>query len=585
VTEFVRLLRIARPVWGRLALAVLLGTCAALAAIGLMATSGYLISRASQQPPILTLTTVIVMVRFFGISRGVFRYLERLVGHDAALRVLADLRVDVYRGLVTQAPAGLSRFRSGDLLARLVGDVDELQELYLRVVPPFGIAAVVAVLLVIGEWLLVPAAAVVTAVGFAVAIVGVPWLTAMVNRRSEQRLTAARGELGASVVELLQTVPERVVAGTQDAGRGAVGRVDHDLRDSERRLAWGAGLGAGLGLAVQGLTVVLCLVFGAAAVDANALSGVWLAVVVLTPLAAFELAAPLPTAAGHAARVHAAAQRVFAVVDAPPPVREPVAMRVASAPFTLQLRGVAAAWPDQPRPAIHDIDLQLRPGTRTALVGPSGSGKSTVAAVALRFLDPCAGQASLGGVDLRDLGGDQVRTLIGLLGQDAHLFDTTVKENVLLANRDATDDDLRQVLRDAQLHDWIGTLPDGWDTRVGEHGAQLSGGQRQRLALARVLLRDFPIVVLDEPTEHLDLETADSLMTDLLRATSDRTTLVISHRLAGLTDVDEIVVLTDGGIAERGTHQQLLGSPGWYASSWTQEVAAAALLAAAAGRA
>jgi ATP-binding cassette, subfamily C, bacterial CydCD len=585
VTEFVRLMRIARPVWGRLALAVLLGTCAALAAIGLMATSGYLISRASQQPPILTLTTVIVMVRFFGISRGVFRYLERLVGHDAALRVLADLRVDVYRGLVAQAPAGLSRFRSGDLLSRLVSDVDELQELYLRVVPPFGIATVVAVLLVIAEALLVPAAAVVTAVGFTAAIVGVPWVTAVVNRRSEQQLTATRGELGASVVELLQTIPERVVAGTQDEGRVAVGRVDHQLRDNERHLAWGAGLGAGLGLAVEGITVVLCLVFGAAAVDADALSGVWLAVVVLTPLAAFELAAPLPTAAGHAARVHAAAQRVFGVVDATPPVNEPSVPRTASAPFTLALDGVSAAWPGQSGPAISAVDLRLRPGTRTALVGPSGSGKSTVAAVALRFLDPVAGTASLGGVDLRDLGGDQVRTLVGLLGQDAHLFDTTVKENVLLANRDADEDDLRRVLADARLLDWVDALPQGWDTRVGEHGAQLSGGQRQRLALARVLLRDFPIVILDEPTEHLDLETADTVMADLLRATSGRTTLVISHRLAGLTDVDEIVVLTEGQVVQRGTHAELLAADGWYASSWSQEIAAAALLARTTGQA
>jgi ATP-binding cassette subfamily C protein CydCD len=585
VTEFVRLLRIARPVWGRLALAVLLGSCAALAAIGLMAASGYLISRASQQPPILTLTTVIVMVRFFGISRGVFRYLERLVGHDAALRVLADLRVDVYRGLVAQAPAGLSRYRSGDLLSRLVSDVDELQELYLRVVPPFGIATLVAVLLVIGEALLVPAAAVVAAVGFVAAIVGVPWVTAVVNRRSEQRLTTTRGELGASVVELLQTIPERVVAGTQDEGRIGVGRVDHELRDNERHLAWGAGLGAGLGLAVQGITVVLCLVFGAAAVNADALSGVWLAVVVLTPLAAFELAAPLPTAAGHAARVHAAAQRLFAVVDAIPPVSEPSRPLTASAPFTLDLDAVSAAWPEQPHPAVKGIDLRLRPGTRTAMVGPSGSGKSTVAAIALRFLDPCAGTASLGGVDLRDLGGDQVRTLVGLLGQDAHLFDTTVKENVLLANRDADDAALRRVLADARLLDWVDALPQGWDTRVGEHGAQLSGGQRQRLALARVLLRDFPIIILDEPTEHLDLETADTVMADLLRATSGRTTLVISHRLAGLSDVDEIVVLTDGQVVQRGTHAELLANGGWYASSWSQEVAAASLLAQTTGQA
>lgn len=586
MTPLVRLVRIARPVWGRLGLAVLLGTCAALAAIGLMAASGYLISRASQEPPILTLTTVIVSVRFFGISRGVFRYLERLVGHDAALRVLADLRVDVYRGLAAQSPTGLASFRSGELLARFVGDVDVLQELYLRVIPPFGVAAVVALLVVAGETWLVPAAGAVTAAGFALAVVLVPWASVRVSQRAEQRLTTIRGELSAELVELLQTAPELVVAGTDALGRQRVTSVDARLRVAERRVAVGSGVGAALGLTVTGVTVVCCLLLGSAAVASGQLDGVWLAVVVLMPLAAFELAAPLPVAAAYGQQVRSAAERVFSIVDAAPPVAPPAApLPVGPPPHRLELAGVAARWPGQTDDAVAGIDLVLAPGCAVALVGPSGCGKTTIANVALRFLDPTSGSARLDGVDLCRLEPDGLRGVVGLLGQDAHIFDTTLRGNVHLARRDASDGELRAALREARLLPWIETLPDGLDTRVGEHGAQLSGGQRQRLALARVLLRDFPIVILDEPTEHLDVDTADELLTDLLDATRGRSTLLISHRLRGLSDVDEVVVVEHGRVVQRGSHADLLARRGWYARAWQAEVDAAQLLATTPGRA
>jgi len=579
MSEFVRLLRVARPVWGRLMLAVVLGTCTALAAIGLMAASGYLISRASQQPPILTLTTVIVSVRFFGISRGVFRYLERLVGHDAAFRVLADLRVDVFRRLEVLAPSGLAAYRSGDLLARLVGDVDTFQEFYLRVVPPFGVATVVGVLVVVGEALLVPAAGVAVAVGFVVAAVGVPWVSVRVGQRAERQLTGVRGELSAEVVELLQATPELVASSAADARRAHVDAVDRRVQDTERRVAAGSGVGAGLTVLVGGLTVTACLVLGTMAVRTGQLDGVWLAVVVLTPLTAFELASPLPSAAAQAVRVRAAAQRVFAVVDAPAPVHEPsVPAALPEGPFTIRLEQLGARWPGQSRDAIADVRLEVTPGRRVAIVGPSGSGKSTLANVLLRFLDPRTGSVELNGVDTRNLDGDAVRSVIGLLGQDAHVFDTTLRENVLLARRDASAEQVRAALADAQLLSWAETLPDGLDTFVGEHGAQLSGGQRQRLALARVLLKDFPVVILDEPGEHLDTETADALVADLLDATHGHTTLVISHRLHGLTGLDEIVVLSEGRVIERGSHAELLARGGWYQRTWQRETDVADLL-------
>ena len=567
-----RLLRMSRPVAWRLVGASLLGSCTALAAIGLIATSAYLISRASEQPPILTLTVAIVGVRFFGISRGLFRYLERVVGHDAAFRVLTDVRVEVYRRLEQLAPSGLPAFRSGDLLARLVGDVDDLQELYLRVLPPyavFGVAGSVAVAVV--GWL-VPAAGLALLVGLVVGGIVVPAVAAAAGARAERQVAGARGEMSASVVELVQAVPELLVAGTARRRLDHLDAVDDRLRRSEARVAGAAGLGSGLTTLVAGLTVTAAFLLGTRAVDSGSLDGVLLAVVVLTPLAAFELVTPLPMAAQLLSRVRASARRVFDVLDADLPVREsahPTALP--PWPTTVRLDGVSARWRAGSDEAIRGVDLVLPPGARLAVVGPSGSGKTTLASVVLRFLDPSAGTVRWGDVDAADLAADDVRRRVGLLAQDAHVFDSSLAENLRLARRDATAEELRQALAAAQLLGWVDSLPLGLDTLVGEHGARLSGGQRQRLALARLLLADFPVVVLDEPGEHLDTPTADALMNDLLTATAGRTTVVISHRVSGLAAVDEVVVLDDGQVVERGCHGDLLAQGGWYARQWQRE--------------
>lgn len=581
MSDVLRLLRMARPVGWRLAAAVLLGSCTAGAAIGLMATSAYLISRASQQPPILTLTVAIVAVRFFGVSRGLFRYLERLVGHDAAFRVLTDVRVDVYRRLEQLAPAGLPAFRSGDLLARLVGDVDDLQELYLRVLPPYAVFAVAGAGSVAVVGWLAPAAGMVLLAGLVIGGVGVPALAAVTGHRAERHVTRARGEMSAAVVDLVQAVPELVVAGSAQHRLDGLAAVDDRLRRSAQRVSGAAGVGSGLTTLVAGLTVTAAYVLGTQAVRAGALDGALLAVVVLTPLAAFELVTPLPMAALLLSRVRQSAQRVFAVLDAVPPVSEPgAAERAPAPPATLLLSGVSARWPGAEVDALRTVDLELRPGSRTAVVGPSGSGKSTLAAVALRFLEPSSGQVQLGGVDVRRLAADDVRRQVGLLAQDAHVFDSTLEENLRLARRDATSEQLRAALASARLLDWVDSLPGGLGTLVGEHGARMSGGQRQRLALARVLLADFPVVVLDEPGEHLDTGTADALMADLLAATSGRTTVVITHRLTGLAGVDDVVVLEEGRVVERGGHGDLLARGGWYARQWQRERALEHVLAA-----
>ncbi|MGW6732064.1 thiol reductant ABC exporter subunit CydD [Streptomyces sp. NPDC055013] len=551
------------PRRGRLVLALVLGSLALGSAVGLMATSGWLISRASQQPPVLYLMVAVTATRAFGIGRAVFRYAERLVSHDAVLRMLADTRVAVYRRLERLAPAGLRRTRRGDLLSRLVADVDALQDYWLRWLLPAAAATVVSAGAVgFTAWLL-PEAGAVLAAGLLAAGAGVPLLTGAVARRAERRLAPARGELATRVTDLLSGTAELTVAGALPGRKAEARRADGTLTRIASRAASATALGDGFTALICGLTVAATTLVGAQGVADGRLGGVTMAVVVLTPLAAFEAVLGLPLAVQYRQRVRKSAERVYEVLDAPEPVREPVRPRQAPAsPFPVAVRGLTARHAGQDRDALAGLDLTLEQGRRIAVVGPSGSGKTTLAQVLLRFLDADAGSYTLGGVDAHALDGDDVRRLVGLCAQDAHLFDSSVRENLLLARKDATEAELRDALHRARLLGWADGLPDGLDTLVGEHGARLSGGQRQRLALVRALLADFPVLVLDEPAEHLDLPTADALTADLLAATEGRTTLLITHRLAGLEAVDEVVVLDEGRVAQRGTFAELAAVDG-----------------------
>ncbi|MGW3323387.1 thiol reductant ABC exporter subunit CydD [Streptomyces virginiae] len=558
-----RVRAVARAWQGRFRLGLLLGALAVGCSVGLMAVSGWLISRASEQPPVLYLMVAVTATRAFGMGRAVFRYAERLVSHDAVLRMLADLRVSVYRRLERIAPAGLREHRRGDLLARLVADADALQDYWLRWLLPVGTAVLVGTGSVAFTAWLLPEAGVVLAVGLLAAGIAVPVVSGACARRAERRLAPARGELATRVADLLTGTAELTVAGALEDRKGRTRESDALLTRIAARGSAAAGLGGGLSALVCGLTVVAAAAVAANAVHDGRLSGVAMAVAVLTPLAAFEAVNGLPLAVQYRQRVRRSAERVYEVIDAPVPVAEPEQPAAAPAsPFPLRLTGLTARHPGQERAALRDLDLTLEAGRRIAVVGPSGSGKTTLAQVLLRFLDPAEGAYSLGGSDARTLDGDDVRALVGLCAQDAHIFDSSVRENLRLARTGASEEQLRQALAGARLLEWADGLPDGLDTLVGEHGERISGGQRQRLALARALLADFPVLVLDEPAEHLDLVTADALTADLLAATEGRTTVLITHRLAGLEAVDEVLVLDRGAVVQRGPYAELAAAEG-----------------------
>ncbi len=561
-----------RPVAKRLVVATILGACALAAAIGLIGTSAWLISRSAQHPQESALAVAIVGVQFFALSRGLFRYAERLVSHDAAFGVLSELRVSVYTRLERLAPLGLPAFRSGDLLARLIHDVDSMQDLLLRVLPPFAIAISVGAGTVLAVWIMLPAAGLVLLVALLVAGTVVPWLTGALAARNEGSQAAARGELTSTVVDLIEGAPELAVNGATGRQLERALSADAELTAVAASSARTAGLGQGLTRLCSGLAMWGALLVGVTAVHSGKMSGVLLAGLALIPVVAFELVGPLPTATQTLQRVRRSAARVFGVMETTPPVSEPLQpAALPDPPYHLQAAGLGARYPGAEHPALEGVDVDLGPRRRVAVVGASGAGKSTLAGVLLRFLEYEQGAVTLDGVDISDLSGEDTRRVVGLVGQDAHIFDTTVEENLRVASREATEDEIRGALSAVRLLDWVESLPEGIETELGERGARMSGGQRQRLAVARALLADFPVLVLDEPGEHLDTATADGILADLLVLTRDRATLLITHRLAGLADMDEVLVLDAGHVVERGTHAELLTLGGRYASLWQQE--------------
>jgi thiol reductant ABC exporter CydC subunit len=595
-----RTLAITRPAAWRLALATLLGAGAVAAAIGLIATSAWLISRSSQRPRESVVAVAIVGVQFFALSRGLCRYFERLVGHDAAFRVLSSLRVTVYERLERLAPLGLPAFRSGELLARLVHDVDSLQDLLLRVVPPFAIALIVGAGTVGLVWLMLPAAGLILLVALLIAGVLVPWLTGALAARTEARQAVVRGRLTASVVDLFEGAPELVVNGAAPEQLRRTLAAEAELTQIAQASARTAGVGQGLTTLCSGLAMWGALLVGVVAVHTGRLDGVLLAGIALIPLVAFELVTGLPAATQTLQRVRQAAARVQEVIDAPAPVVEPAHSLVPPAAdnhppngqshngrgytnrpaltgsheqrtHTLQACDLSCSYPGAEHPALVGINLDLSPGRGVAIVGPSGAGKSTLAGALLRFLPYQGGSVELDGMEISGLDGDELRRVVGLVSQDAHVFDSTLEENLRLARREATTDELCDALARARLLDWVEDLPEGLATAVGERGSRMSGGQRQRLAIARALLADFPILILDEPGEHLDTQAADAILADLLTTTRDRATLLITHRLAGLEDVDEVLLLDRGRVLERGTHADLLGLDGHYAALYRRE--------------
>jgi ATP-binding cassette, subfamily C, bacterial CydC len=561
---FLRLLGFLKPYRWRVALAMLLGVATVVSNVGLLATATYVISAAAIVPYLSMLVIPVYLVRLFSVSRAGLRYAERLASHDVTFKLLGNLRTWFYARLEPLAPARLARYRSGDLLSRVVKDVEELENVYLRVVSPLVVAIMVSLITFLVFHAFGTAMAL-AAAGFLVATgVGAPLLVRLLSRGLGRRQLELRGELGARVVDGVQGIQDLLAFGGEERERREISTLAGKLERVQGRTALVTGLHGALADLMAGLALVAILVLAVPLVAAGEVRGVYLAFLALVMVGSFEAVVPLGTAFGFLGRSVHAGERLFEVVDAEPEVVDPPEPLRTPDDVTLEFDRVSFGYGEGGPLALEDVTFALRPGSRVAVVGPSGSGKSTLVNLALRFWDPLSGEVRLGGCGVGLYAQEDLRARIGVVSQNTHVFNDTLRANLLLADPEATDAALHGALARARLEELVERLPRGLDSYVGEQGLALSGGERQRLAVARVLLKDAPLLVLDEASANLDTITERELMAEIRDLMRDRSTLVVTHRLVALEMMDEILVLEKGCIVEHGTHEELVRAEGLY---------------------
>jgi ATP-binding cassette subfamily C protein CydC len=564
VRTFLRLLGFLGRYRFRVALAVLLGVATVVGNVGLLSTAAYVISAAALVSYISLLIIPIFLVRFFSVSRSFSRYFERLVSHDVTFRLLGNLRSWFYARLAPLAPALLESYRSGDLLSRLVEDVEELENLYLRAIAPVLVAAVVSVLAFATLYPFDPALALAVLAFLAAAGAGVPLLVWTLSRGLGRNRLELRSELYARIVDGTQGVQDLLAFGREAEQRREIEVLNHKLGRIERRQSLIGGLQISLGDLLTNLAMLAALVLAIPLVAAGEVRGVYLAFLALVALGIFETVTPLGAAFGTIGRTTAAGERLFEISDAEPTIQNPKSSLPVPEDFVLQLDKVSFRYGEDEPFSLEDVSFNLEPGRRVAVVGPSGSGKSTLASLILRFRDPQGGGIRLDGRSVSEYAQEDVRRLVSVVPQSTHVFNDTLRNNLLLADPEASEVALERALERARIFGFVERLPGGLDTYVREQGVRLSAGERQRLTVARALLRDAPLLVLDEPTANLDTVTERELLASVWEAARDRAVLLITHRLVEMEEMDEILVMNAGRVVERGTHEELTRSGGLY---------------------
>ena len=565
---FVRLLSFLSAFRWPIALAILMGSVMIASNMLLLGMAAYLIAASALGPLMVTLTIPIYIVRFMSVSRAGSRYAERLTAHKITFRLLARLRTWVYRHLEPLAPAYLHTQRSGDILTSLVTDVDELQNIYLRVVSPIVVAILISLLTftlfaIFSTVLAWVAVAFLVVTGF-----GVPLLSGLLARGLGKRQLAVRAELNAQMVDGMQGVQDLLAYGQENTHLLSIMTLEKKLGQIQQRMAFTTGLQQALNDTLMNMALWSLLILTIPLVLSGAIDGVYLAFLALVILASFEAVQPLGQAFQMLGHSVAAGERLFRLTDAIPQVQEPAAPLAmpdsTSQGLTLKFDHVHFAYRADEDEVIQNISFAALPGKRIGIVGASGAGKSTLVNLILRFWDPTQGTIQLNGQNIQQYALEDLRGLIGVVAQDTYLFNDTMRGNLLLARPEATDSELEQVLEQAQLAEFIHQLPKGLATWVGEQGLRLSGGERQRLAIARALLKDAPLLILDEATANLDPLTEQALLDALNVLMKGRTTMVVTHRLVGMERMDDILVLNEGHVHERGTHAELLQARGLY---------------------
>lgn len=560
---FFRLLKFLHPFVGEICLSVLVGIAMIGAGIGMLGTSAYLITFAALHPSIAELQVAIVGVRFFGISRSGFRYLERVLSHSVNLKVLSNIRGWFYRKIEPLAPAGLQDYHSGDLLDRVMADIETLQDFYVRVIGPFIVAIVVTIgmSIFLGSYAAVLAWILFTGMvlnGFIL-----PAFFMLISRDSSRDLLSSRARLSTFMLEYFQGLEDLQASDAQVHWLEKIHDSNRKFSSAQMKNGTITGFNDAIILLIANGTALAILIASIPLVNKGLISGISLAVVVLLTMASFEATNPLPFAAQNLMASLAAGRRLFEVVEGKAIGQEerqsiPTDVKI----DRVEVKGVEFHYPNSDDVVLKEINLRLQKGEKIALVGPSGAGKTTLIELLLGFWKPQNGQVTFLSNDMTFNDPIQHGDIFGVISQNSYLFSESLRQNLLFAKPAATDDELIEVIRRVELFGWYEMLPNGLDTWLGERGQQMSGGERQRLAIARVLLDDSPFIILDEPTSHLDSETSHTIMVNLLSNLGSKGILLITHQMELLDDIDKIYFIKDGSVSESGSKKELLKRQG-----------------------
>jgi len=563
-----RLLGFMKPLRGWILISTMTGFSTVAAGVGLLGTSAYLIASAAFHPSIAELSVAVVGVRFFGISRGVFRYLDRLVSHHVNFRLLSILRIWFYDCLKLLAPARLIHYQRGDLLSRAIGDIDALDQFYVRAVSPVisAIFATVGFSLLVGSWNV--RLGWILAAGLSVTSFVLPALVYIFSQDPAKQLVDQWAILSQTMLDTLRGAAEMMVFQQQEEELTQINRVSLQTNRAQVGLAHSQGLSNGMNAVLTQGTVALMLLVGIPLVRTGELDGIMLAVIVLITMASFEISIPIAQAAQFWESSLQAARRLFEMADQQPAIIEPVIPVSVPEKPNILIRNLSFQYHGNLPLAADHLNINLSYGRKIALVGENGSGKTTILNLLMRFWDCQPGEILIDGILVQEFSPKELRQRIGYVSPGGAIFQTTLRQNLLLANPGALDADLLRVLDSVQLGEWVQTLPDGLDTWLGASGLTISGGQLQRIQLARGLLMDAPIYLLDEPTTHLDVETENRLISLFRSIFQNRSLVWVTHRLVGLDWLDEILVLENGRVVERGNQHTLLESRGRFYQLW-----------------